>query len=172
MWVRPSANLMALSGVTQVLFASAHTLRSFGTAEVTEATAPTGDFDQDGVSNLIERALGLDPTSVDDANGVGKLPQGKQVTTGQFANRPTLTFTMPEIPPSDLTYEVQQSADQKIWSPIARRVGLSDWQDLGNVVIEIEAPLQGKVTVQVGGPPIASEEAPVHLRLKVVVPTP
>ena len=45
----------------------------FGAVESPD-TASTGDFDDDGITNLLERALGSDPTAATEDEGVGVLP--------------------------------------------------------------------------------------------------
>ena len=79
---------------------------------------------------------------------------------------------MPAVPASDITYEIQQSQDSVNWTPIARRVGLAAWDNLGGNSIVLENGVQdGMAEVQVGGAPIVSGEAPVQLRLQVSIPT-
>jgi len=68
------------------------------------------DPDGDGVSNLLERALGLDPL----APSSGGLPVvGEQVIAG--SSYLTITFTR-SIAATDLTYTVEVSSDLAMWN--------------------------------------------------------
>ncbi|MEZ5414237.1 MAG: immunoglobulin domain-containing protein [Opitutaceae bacterium] len=66
----------------------------------------TADPDRDGLTNLLEYALGLDPMDTDTAS----LPEAGSSTTDW-----TYTYTRPADRP-DLTYEVEYSTDLATWS--------------------------------------------------------
>ena len=133
----------------------------FGTVE-SDATAPEGDFDDDGISNLLERALGSNPTVAD---GVGILPSGRLPDSGVLSGRPSLTFLIPASPHADLTYEIQKSQDLVTWTPIARKIGTGPWSILlASTIIDEGASNNGKIPVGVGAPAVSSS---VSLRLFV-----
>ncbi len=67
---------------------------------------PTGDFDGDGIPNLLEYALHLDPV----LPGVDGLP-----LVGREGNFLTLTYTKVTTA-TDITYAVQKSSDLLSWS--------------------------------------------------------
>ena len=46
----------------------------FGQTEASGTAAPESDADADGLSNLIERALGFDPTQAEDDSAATMLP--------------------------------------------------------------------------------------------------
>ena len=72
--------------------AAAWQLEQFVTLEQSEATSPAGDFGQDGISNLIERALGLDPAASGEV--FKQLPQGGVSNVGPLANRLVVRFSL------------------------------------------------------------------------------
>ena len=148
-------------------------IEKFGSVDMTGDMAPGGDFDKDGVPNLIERALGMDPTASGGEDGAKRLPHGTAITSGVLANRPVVHFSMPRVPPTDITYEIQQSQGSETWTPIARRVGVTPWDTLGGESVVVEGEVQAeRVEVQVGGKPIVSGEPPLQLRLEVRIPVP
>ncbi|MBP7951533.1 MAG: putative Ig domain-containing protein [Verrucomicrobiales bacterium] len=74
-----------------------------------EQMAPEADANHNGVSNLMEYALGSEPT----ATGLPQLPV---LTLNNEEG--TLTFSFPQVR-DDITYTVESSPDLKNWSPIA-----------------------------------------------------
>jgi hypothetical protein len=73
-------------------------------------SGPTADPDHDGIPNLMEYALGLDPKTP-SVTGLPVL--GQQTVNGK--NYLTLTFTKPRTI-SDVQYTVQVSADLVTWN--------------------------------------------------------
>ena len=127
-------------------------------------TAEAGDFDNDSVVNLLERALGTDPTDPNETDGADVLPRGEIPSEGSLAGLATLTFTIPDHPHSDLVYEVQRSDDLTTWSTMATKSGSGTWQAEASVVVE-EGPEEASMrTVSVGG---VTGTQPAHLRLTV-----
>ncbi|MFT5191584.1 MAG: hypothetical protein ACI9DF_004325 [Verrucomicrobiales bacterium] len=131
-------------------------------------TGPTDDFDQDGISNLLERALGSNPTNRGEADGLGILPSGSLPDEGALSGRPSISFSIPASPHADLTYEVQQSQDFVIWTPLARKIGTADWSILvANVMIDEGSASQSKIPMSVGGPAESIGSSSVSLRLHI-----
>lgn len=105
---------------------------NFGSTEITEFSAATADPDQDGWTNLVEYALGLDPLEPD---GVAALTQG--IEDGYL----TLTFNSRATP--DLTYSVE-AADTlgTTWSSIWTRS--SDQNTDGPVKVVDTVPVNSR----------------------------
>lgn len=105
---------------------------NFGSTEITELSAATADPDQDGWTNLVEYALGLDPLVAD---GVAALTQG--IEDGYL----TLTFNSRATP--DLTYSVE-AADTlgTTWSSIWTRS--SDQNTDGPVKVVDTVPVNSR----------------------------
>ena len=72
----------------------------FAQAEASGDAAPESDADADGLSNLIKRALGLDPTQAEHDSSGSMLPSGGMGESG----RPSMGLSIPENPHPDLTY--------------------------------------------------------------------
>lgn len=90
---------------------------------------PTADPDQDGLPNVLERALGGDPTSSSQsrADGTPILPQVARTTGGAVGGfrdadddgeALAFTFALDERY-TDLRYAVQTSEDEKLWATAA-----------------------------------------------------
>ncbi len=79
----------------------------FGSIQVTEISAATADPDGDGLSNLAEYALGLDPLEVD---GVNALTQG--------AANDHLTLSFSRVADPELTYRVEASDNLGTWTSL------------------------------------------------------
>jgi hypothetical protein len=86
----------------------------FGTAANTGSAADTADADGDGVTNLLEYALGGDPRSALDAPA----PTG----ASQISNS-RIQLTFPRLR-SELTYAVEASSDLITWTTIATNPGV------------------------------------------------
>jgi hypothetical protein len=147
----------SLSVVTRV----ANYLSSFGLSGGNAAL--TFDFDFDGISNLLEYALNLNPTVAN--------PAGLPVTTIKNysgTNYLSLTFTRSSVA-TDLTYTVQGSSDLINWSDLASSVGGAPTAGAGFVSETGAAPL---ITVEVRDT-AASDGTPGlkrFMRLKVTAP--
>jgi hypothetical protein len=87
----------------------------FGSTTATQGLyADTADFDADGCSNLIEYALGTDPTRANSNNvPVSSLDSNKRLQIA-FSCDASLT---------NITYNVQTSTDLTTWSNVARSTG-------------------------------------------------
>ena len=147
----------SLSAVTRV----ANYLGSFGLSGGNAAL--TFDYDLDGISNLMEYALGLNPTV---ANPAG-LPIAT-IKNYSGTNYLSMTFTRSSVA-TDLTYTVQGSSDLINWSDLASSVGGAPTTGAGFVSETGAAPL---ITVEVRDtvPSNGTPGLKRFMRLKVTAP--
>jgi len=126
----------------------------FNTVENAGLTADDADFDGDGVLNLMEYALGSNPTLTSGNHGQAALPTGVlgDSSSALLSDRFVLSFTIDSPAPSDLTYTVEASADLENWTPVAESTGDSTWNWLagGTSHIVVGTPSAGRVTIKVG----------------------
>lgn len=80
----------------------------FGDAAGTPAAADTADWDGDGILNLLEYAIGLDPRTAD----AGGLP-----AAGKSGGYLTLSF-VPNAAATDVSYVVESSTDLVTWGTL------------------------------------------------------
>jgi hypothetical protein len=126
----------------------------FNTVENGGLTADDADFDGDGVLNLMEYALGSNPTLTSGNHGQAALPTGVlgDSSSALLSDRFVLSFTIDSPAPSYLTYTVEASADLENWTPVAESTGDSTWNWLagGTSHIVVGTPSAGRVTIKVG----------------------
>jgi len=144
-------------------------LANFGTSADTGDTANTGDFDHDGIVNLLEYALGLNPTV---ASGAAALPTALRGDAHPLlSDRLAISFSLPSPNPTDVTYIVQASDDLATWTDVASKTGADDWQWLGGGASHVVTSGSGSVTVKIGDLVPADAGHPRRvMRLKVVIP--
>jgi hypothetical protein len=156
--VPPNAQqTFSLAAVTRV----ANYLASFGLSGGNAAL--TFDFDLDGISNLMEYALTLDPTL---ANPSG-LPTAT-IKNYSGTNYLSMTFTRSSVA-TDLTYTAQGSNDLINWSNLASSVGGAATTGAGFVGETGAAPLitvEVRDTVPITGAPGQKR----FMRLQVTAP--
>lgn len=122
----PSQSIATTAGNTTVNFTASAAGQTFATWQTTKFTpgesadpslgGTNGDFDRDGMTNLMEYALHLEP-KIPDTTGLpvpGTLPNGP-------GERPWVTLTFRRLTGSSgLTYQVQESpALDQAWSIVA-----------------------------------------------------
>jgi hypothetical protein len=100
----------------------------FGTTENTGNAADSHDHDGDGLCNLVEYALGGDPTAAGDA------PRPTMIMVGDSPRMLRFSFHRAR---SDVTYTVEQSADLTRWDPLDTNPG-----NVGETVV-VETPADG-----------------------------
>ena len=136
----------------------------FAQTEASGEAAPDSDADADGLSNLIERALGLDPTQAEDDTAATMLPSGGLGDSG----RPSMGLSIPASPHPDLTYEVQQSSDLLTWTPLARKVGSGSWVVVASgATVDEGDEVDGRSPLTVTAPATVLGDGGIHLRLFV-----
>jgi len=128
------------------------------------------DFDQDGLSNLLEYALTSDPLSAASgstprlflSSGSGLPPLGP----GPVPSYLSLSFTRNRLA-TDLTYTVEASSDLVTWTPIARVIGQGTWANLsGGAQSILDAPTDGVANI-VSVTDATAITAARYLRLRV-----
>ncbi len=118
----------------------------------TGLTADGADFDSDGISNLLEYGLGIEPTSASGTNGAPSLPS---IVTGStdplLSDRLAISFTIPAPAPADVTYIVQAADGLNSWVPVAIKIGTGAWSWTSGGTSHVVTSTTGAVeTVQVG----------------------
>ena len=126
----------------------------FNTTANSGLTADDADFDGDGVLNLMEYALGSNPTLTSGNHGQAALPVGVLNDSGDplLSDRYSLSFTINSPAPTDLTYTVEAGDDLENWTPVAQSTGDSTWAWLagGTAHTVVGTPSAGRVTIKVG----------------------
>ena len=142
--------------VSSVLLAPIETWRQsyFNTTANSGLTADDADFDGDGLLNLMEYALGRNPTLTSGNEAQAALPVGVLNDSGDplLSDRYSLSFSINSPAPTDLTYTVQAGDDLENWTPVAESTGDSTWTWLagGASHIVVGTPSAGRVTIKVG----------------------
>lgn len=124
----------------------------FGNVVGTGLTAGSADFDGDGLSNLLEYALGRNPMANSATDGVTNSPKGSTTETDPLlSDRLSLAITQDTPAPTDITLEVQATNDLVNWTAVARRLNGGSWSWLGGGSPRIVSSANGsRVTVKVG----------------------
>jgi hypothetical protein len=130
---------------------------NFGTYADAGASADNADPDLDDIPNLLEYAFTLDPHA-NDATGLPAAP-------GSLADYLAIQFTR-NVTHTDLTYEVQASADLAAWTAIARSTGGAATVGLGaHSVAESGVGDVRTVTVEDSTPITASAKRFLRMRI-------
>jgi hypothetical protein len=82
------------------------------------------DFDQDGVINLLEYALGRDPTSALSEDGRSALPEYRRDIP---QNKFVISMDLPSPAPGGILYQIQASGNLVDWDEVARKSGSGSW---------------------------------------------
>jgi hypothetical protein len=143
----------------------------FNTTENSGLTADEADYDGDGVLNLMEYALGSNPTLTTANEAQAALPVGTLNDSGDplLSDRYSLSFTINSPAPTDLTYTVEAGDDLENWTSVAQSTGDSTWTWLagGTSHIVVGTPVAGRVTIKVGDMEPLTGHPKRVIRLKV-----
>jgi hypothetical protein len=146
-------------------------LAEFGTTSTTGTLADDADFDNDGVENLIEYALGSDPTLGTGVNGSAVAPTALIGDADiLLTDRLTLSFSLQNPNPTDITYTVQATDDLGTWTSVASKTGSGPWTWLGGGTSRIVTSGTGPVSVKIGDVVPTSGNPKRMMRLKVANP--
>ncbi len=133
-------------------------------------STPQADRDGDGISNLIEYALGSSPLSGSANNGPAALPQALTAAPEALLNgRLALQVNLPNPAASDLIHVVEAaSSPAGTWTPLATKVGTGawTWNPGGTSRIILGTPASGRIVVKVGDSVAISAGSRRFLRLK------
>ena len=99
-------------------------LDHFGSPLNAGMSANDFDYDSDGMMNLLEYALGLNPTLNSGSNGSAGAPFGGFEASN---DRLVLSVKIPNPAPDKARYEVKASGDLKIWDIVATKIGIGAW---------------------------------------------
>lgn len=140
----------------------------FGTAESAGSLANEGDYDSDGIPNLVEYSLGTDPTIGTGVNGPDAFPVGSLKSVELLLNdRLSLSFSIPNPSPSDISYVVQSTDDLGTWADVASKTGAGPWTWLGGGASHIVTSGSDPDSVKIGDIVPSSENSRRLMRLKV-----
>jgi len=146
-------------------------LAKFGTTSTSGNLANDADYDNDGIKNLVEYALGTDPTLGSGANGPSALPSALlSDADALLTDRLALRFSLQNPNPTDITYTVQATDDLGIWTPVASKTGSGAWTWLGGGTSHIVTSGTNPITVKVGDLVPSSGNPRRLMRLKVTNP--
>ncbi|MEO5716923.1 MAG: SdiA-regulated domain-containing protein [Luteolibacter sp.] len=140
----------------------------FGTTSIAGNLANDADYDNDGGQNLVEYALGIDPTTGAGVNGPSALPVPlNNDADALLTDRLALSFALPNPAPSDVTYRVQASDDLGTWTNVASKTGNGPWTWLGGGESHIVTTGSSPVSVKVGDVVPSSGYPERMMRLKM-----
>lgn len=146
-------------------------LAEFGTTSTTGNLADNADYDNDGVENLIEYALGSDPTLGTGVNGSAVAPTALIGDADiLLTDRLTLSFSLQNPNPTDITYTVQATDDLGTWTSVASKTGSGAWTWLGGGTSRIVTSGTGPVSVKIGDVVPITGNPKRMMRLKVTNP--
>ena len=125
---------------------------NFGNVVGSGFTAPGADFDGDGITNLLEYALGLNPSVGTGVNGIDGLPTGSTTESDSLlSDRLTFSLTTDSPTPSDITLYVQSTTDLMSWTDVARKIGNGVWSWLpGGTPHIVSSAVGPRVNTKVG----------------------
>ncbi len=146
-------------------------LAEFGTTSTAGNLADNADYDNDGVQNLVEYALGTDPTVGTAANGPSAAPSALIGDADSLlTDRLALSFSLQNPNPTDITYTVQATDDLGNWTSVASKTGSGAWTWLGGGTSRIVTSGIGPVSVKIGDVVPTSGNPKRMMRLKVANP--
>ncbi|MEK7951317.1 beta strand repeat-containing protein [Luteolibacter soli] len=147
-------------------------LSHFGTLENSGNTADTASYANDGISNLMKYALGLDPLVAANPPALTAAVSGS--SDPLLNDRLAIRFTLPNPAPGDVTYTVQASPDLITWTDVATNVHAGGWTWVADEGLSESHILENDggntSTLQVGDLVPSSGNPSRMMRLKVDIP--
>jgi hypothetical protein len=145
----------------------------FGSASNSGDMADGADYDNDGIANLMEYALGISPTTGGGANGLAALPQGTTQESDSLLNdRMVLVFDTGSSTPSDISFTVQATDDLITWTNVATKVGSGAWTWVGGGTSHIVLVVNGARTTVKVGDVVANDASHPRRMMRLVVTSP
>jgi len=121
-----TANDTAADAITLALGpANTWRLAHLGTPLDTGSAADGASFTNDGISNLMTYAFGLDPTVSVGQTALTTLVSGS--ANPLLSDRLAINFTLPLPTPTDIVYTVQATGDLVNWTTVATKTGSGAW---------------------------------------------
>lgn len=124
-------------------------------------TGPNMDPDKDGISNLVEYAMGGHPKNADGT--LGALVPSVVKVGG--ANRVRVDFTLPEQIPADVVYQLQISDNLATWTDIASQSNAGGWT--GSATVDQGTAANGRRPIAITDAGTAPATSKRMVRLKV-----
>ncbi|MFD0893880.1 hypothetical protein KBB96_10685 [Luteolibacter ambystomatis] len=135
----------------------------FQTTENSGNAADLADPDRDGVPNLMEYALGTNPTlaTIDNGRSASPVPES-------LDGRLRIGFSIPDTPPAEITYRVKVANDLTTWSTLATKVGTGAWSWSGTGASGVAVvTASGRSSVKVSDDAMMSANPRRMMRLEV-----
>jgi PKD domain len=136
-------------------------------------TSPGDDPDADGLTNLLEYALGKSPSAGSGTDGPVALPDAVSAASEPLlSGRISLQLDLPHPATADLIHVVEAAPSlDGTWSPLATKTGTGNWtwNAGGSSRIIADAPVSGRVLVKVGDSLPMTSSPRRFLRLRVSV---
>ena len=127
------------------------TWRTYHFGSNTSNLANNADYDDDGIQNLVEYALGTNPTLGTSSHGPAALPVSLVGDADALlSDRLALSFNIANPNPTDITYLVQATDNLGTWTNIASKSGAGSWTWLAGGPSHIVTSGTGPVSVKVG----------------------
>ena len=122
------------------------------------APGANNDPEKDGLENLLEYALALDPKSSDTSKA--------QITASFDAANTHMegTFSLPVVCPADVRYVVEVGSQLTGWTSIATKTGTGTWS--GTATVTTSAPSGSRVTVVVTDPNLVATQQRSFFRVR------
>lgn len=134
-------------------------------------SGPESDPDNDGIKNLMEFALGLNPNDGNGSNGAGGLPVGSMELSAPA--RLKIAFQRPLAFPSGLRYTVESSFNLREWSQVGMMYidggGTPIWTGAPGLLTEIIREADGRVECTVRDSADVTIGTARFLRLRVTL---
>ena len=160
---------VATATINQPTHRQAWRIANFGSPLNAGPYADHADFDGDGIANLVEYALGLNPTDGrSPVEGAFILPRVTQTANGP-ENGSSVTFSLatPSPPPPGVSYRIETSTSLLggSWQTVATRTHGGSWTLVNDdFTLATEMEPDGSMRLRIGFPP---ESGTMFARLRL-----